>query len=344
MTEGKEIRVGVIGLGFMGRTHIEAYRGAAAAGHSNRLAAVCDVDVERLRGRIGPEGNFEEGQQAGLLFDPAELRTCTTPEELLAGDDVDLVSICTHTQTHVDVAIQALRAGKHVLVEKPVATSIAEVERLLAAAREAETLCMPAMCMRFWPGWSWLKENIDSGEYGRVRSAFFRRLASRPDWSPAFYEDVGKTGGALFDLHVHDSDFVRHCFGAPTAVSTAGNVHHLTTLYRYPDGPDHVAAEGGWDHSSGFGFRMRYTVVFEGATADFDLDREAPLVLCRAGTSEPVELPNGDGYDGEVRHLLGTVARGSRNLAATIEEAVGLTRMIEAEEQSIRTGRTVSIE
>src|SRR4029453_5583634 len=88
-----------------------------------------------------------------------------------------------------------------------------------------------------------------------------------PAWSPAFYGDPARSGGALFDLHVHDADLVRWLFGAPGAVTSTGTLDHVTTLYRYADGPAHVVAEGGWDHAGGFPFSMGYTVVFERATA-----------------------------------------------------------------------------
>src|SRR6185295_16666128 len=96
------------------------------------------------------------------------------PEELLARKDLDLVSICTWTDSHVDLALAALAAGKHVLVEKPIA---------LRERPAARTLCMPAMCMGFWPGWSLLHEAVADRRWGPVRSAVFRRHASRPAWA-----------------------------------------------------------------------------------------------------------------------------------------------------------------
>ena len=220
--------VGVIGLGFMGRTHVRAYRTAAARGHANRLVGVADRDVQRFAG-AGDRGNLESGDAGGPLFDPETTGTHDTPDALLADPAVEAVSVCTPTESHVELALAALSAGKHVLVEKPVALASTEVERLAAAARESEGVCMPAMCMRFWPGWRWLRERIEDGSLGRVRSAVFRRLGSHPAWSPEFYGDQARTGGALFDLHVHDADLVHWLFGAPATVSSTGTADHLTT-------------------------------------------------------------------------------------------------------------------
>lgn len=331
MSSDRPARVAVLGLGFMGRTHIGAYAAANEAGSPNELVAVCDSDPERRAGRSGAAGNLESGESEELMFDPAQVRAYADPAELFADPEVDLVSICTHTDSHIDLAIAALAAGKHVLVEKPVAKTSAEIERLARAAAEAETLCMPAHCMRFWPAWAWLRERVVSGEYGAVRSAVFRRLASPPAWSADFYTNSARTGGALIDLHIHDADFVRWCFGAPDSVDCAGTIDHLTAMYRYEDGPAHVVAEGGWDHTPGFAFQMRYVVVFEEATAEFDLMRDPQVLLSRGGESEAVELPAGDGYVGEVRHLLDRIRTGSGELMSTVPEALELARMLEAQ-------------
>lgn len=335
MSGDRPVNVAVLGLGFMGRTHIGAYRAAAERGSANRLVAVCDSDPQRRAGVSGAAGNLEDGESAELMFDPASLNAYAEPAELFADPDVELVSICTHTDSHVDLAIQALEAGKNVLVEKPVATTSAEVARLAAAVSASSRLCMPAHCMRFWPGWDWLHDKIVSREFGGVRSAVFRRLASPPAWSPDFYANSERTGGALIDLHIHDADFIRWCFGEPSEVRSAGTLDHLSTLYRFEGGPAHVVAEGGWDHSPGFPFQMRYIVVFDQATAEFDLSRDPVLTLSRGGESVAVDIPEGDGYVGEVQHLLDVVRSGGSDLRCTIEEAAGLALMLEKERSQL---------
>jgi predicted dehydrogenase len=341
VSESVPIGVGVIGLGFMGRTHVEAYRAADSAGLQNRLVAVCDASAERRAGIASNAGNLG-GATRERLFDPREVAAFERVEDLLADPRVELVSICTPTDTHVELALAALAAKKHVLLEKPVALASKDVQRVADAARSAGRVCMPAMCMRFWPGWEWLRARIREGTFGAVKSAVFQRLGTRPGWSGGFYEDERRSGGALFDLHVHDADFVRWCFGPPRSVASAGSPDHVTTHYRFESGPPHVIAEGGWDHTAGFPFRMRFVVVFEQATADFDLSRTPTLLLARNGASDPVAIATGAGYEGEVRHMLDAIARGTP-LVATIDEAVGLTRMLEAERSSLASGAAVAI-
>ena len=336
-----EIGVGVIGLGFMGRTHLAAYRDANKEGHACRVVGLCDAEIERFQGAPAQRGNIEK-EETEPLYDPKAVRFTTLPEELFADPEVELVSICTPTDTHVQLAERALAAGKHVLVEKPLSLKADDAERLAAIAREVDRVCMPAMCMRFWPGWSWLRETIREGRYGAVKSAVFRRLGSPPSWSPDFYANSQRTGGALFDLHVHDADFVRWCFGIPKSVSCTGTLDHLTTLYHYPDGPAHVVAEGGWDHSAGFEFHMGFTVIFEGATAVFSLGATPPLTLVSEGKVSAVRIDKSAGYDGEIRHVLDAV-RGGIQLQATCEEAAGLISMLDAEKVSLSTHQTVAL-
>lgn len=331
------VGVGVIGLGFMGSTHVRAYNDAASLGLCE-LVAVADKSAERLSGKPFAVGNINTGS-AERLFDPARVRGYFDPRELLDNPRVHLVSICTHTDTHVDLAIAALQKGKHVLVEKPVALTSAETLRLAKVASESGTLCMPAMCMRFWPGWRWLRDAIQNATFGKVHSATFQRLGSPPTWAE-FYTNINRSGGALIDLHIHDADFIRWCFGEPQSVTSTGTPMHVSTIYRYPGGPSHVLAEGAQDYSPGFGFRMRYVVAFEHATADFDISRTPNLLLHSAGQSTPVELPEASGYHAEVRHLLNAIrdGRSARELDATIDDAVRTMRLLETERASMTSG------
>jgi predicted dehydrogenase len=329
------IGVGVIGLGVMGRTHVMAFRAADSAGLSNRLVAVCDRNAGRRAGLVDAPGNLGRITAGKRLFDPRKVKAYERAEDLIADPEVDVVSVCTHTDSHVDLALAALAAGKHVLVEKPVALRSSEAARLATAAAASRKLCMPAMCMRFWPGWDWMRAHVASGAFGAVKSAVFRRLGAHPAWSQHFYGDFDRSGGALFDLHVHDADFVRWCFGEPASVAASGSLEHATTSYRFEHGPAHVVAEGGWIRTPGFAFRMCATIVFEEATADFDLARKPKLLLTRHGSTSPVAIESTTGYDGEVRHFLSTIAGTTKELTATIAESVALTRMLEAEQKSL---------
>ncbi len=330
----RSVRVGVIGLGLMGRTHVEAYAAAAKAGNACRLVAVADPNADRLSGRIAVEGNLQNASDGStILFDPRVVRTGTSASGVIEDAEVELVSICTPTDTHVELAMRALRAGKHVLIEKPVSLDPSAIDALAEEARRADRICMPAMCMRFWPGWSWLRDSMQDGRYGSVVSAVFQRNASRPAWNPAFYTDAARSGGALFDLHVHDADLAHWLFGVPDEIAAMGSRDHVSALYRYANGPRHVLLEGGWDHAPGFPFRMRFVIAFERATAEFDLRRTPRLEISVDGAVETPTLDPMTGYDGEVRALLDAV-RGAhinakRDDLPDLEQAATVTRSIQ---------------
>lgn len=323
--------VGVIGLGFMGRTHVGAYQAAARDLGACELVAVCDSSPDRLTGEPVAAGNLKTAANEPRLFDPSVVRGYTDPDRFFADPRLSIVSVCTYTDTHVDLAIRALRAGKHVLVEKPVSMKPDEIRRLSEVARSSGRRCMPAMCMRFWPGWDWLKERIAEsarGEpgsagagFGRVRSATFQRLGSGPTWGAPFYRDETRSGGALVDLHIHDADFISWCFGPPDGVVASGSSNHVTAMYQFAGGPTHVTAEGAWDLAPTAGFRMRYLVNFERATADFDLARKPVLIVHTEAGIEEVALSPLSGYDLEIRHFLDVIARGVAPRASLLEAA-----------------------
>ena len=337
MQDKRAIGIGVIGLGFMGRTHMDAYVAARDAGYACSLRAVADRNADKVSDVVTAAAPDTRGSGS------APVRGYDAPEALLADENVDVVSICTHTDSHVDLAIKAIEAGKHVLVEKPVALDSADVRRLAKAAA-GRTRCMPAMCMRFWPGWSWLKERIEQRTYGVVQSAVFRRLGDVPAWAPAFYLDVARSGGAIIDLHIHDADMILWCFGRPRAVVSTGCLNHVTTFYRFDEGPKHVVAEGGWDRAGGLAFQMGYRVAFEDATVEYDFTREPRLLVAAGDKVEPVELTKESGYDVQVRHLLDAVHDESISLAVTMADAVRVSELLEAERRSVETGAVIAFE
>lgn len=341
------IGIGVVGLGSMGSAHIRAYRAAAAAGYSNTLVCVCDPAIARHTG-LEQSGNVPTGNPSERLFDPALVRCTTDPQSLFDDDRVELVSICTPTDTHVTLACAALSSGKHVLLEKPVALEPRDIARISDAARASGRLCMPAMCMRFWPGWTWLREAIHDGRYGRLSSLVLTRIGAMPGWSRSFYGDVSRSGGAIVDLHIHDTDFIVWCFGLPRSVRSIGSDRHVTTLYDYAprQGPEHLAAEGAWTMDPAHGFRMRYRATFAEATVEFDLSSSPTLTVYaeKHGDISHPSLPDGTGYDGEIRHLLSLIRDGHGALGATLDEAFNVARVLKAEIESTQSARAVSIE
>ncbi len=334
------LNVGVIGIGMMGSTHLDAYAKARGA----RVTAVADLIEERREGRSVTAGNVKGQSQGGVNF--ARFRKYDEGMRLIADPDIDVVDICLPTPLHARYAIAALKAGKHVLTEKPFALNGAEAARLVAAARHAKPMLMCAMCMRFWPAWAWLKDTVAAGTYGRVLSAHFRRVASHP--GGPFYSDGDACGGAILDLHIHDTDFVQYCFGKPDAVFTRGysritnRLDHVTTQYLYRRIPL-VVAEGGWAMTPGFGFQMQYTVNFERGTAVFDLAAQDQLTLVAGGKRTAVKVKAGIGYQHEIAYFVDCIRRGVRPRTVEPASAALSVKIVEAEARSAKCGKPVRI-
>ncbi|HXI50460.1 MAG TPA: Gfo/Idh/MocA family oxidoreductase, partial [Candidatus Saccharimonadales bacterium] len=238
----------------------------------------------------------------------------------------------------------ALGAGKHVLCEKPLARTVASAKAIAAAAARARGIFMPAMCLRFWPEWAWLHQAITDGRYGRVLAARFRRVAEPPGWGKNTFFNGAESGGALFDLHVHDTDFVQFCFGRPRRVFStgyqkfSGAIDHVVTQYEVDSGAI-VHAEGAWAMTAGFGFNMSYTVNFERATADYDSSRGAEaLRLCEPGqAARAVSCPGPDGYVGELRYFVDCAGQGRQPAVVTARDGLGSVEICAAEELSVNT-------
>ncbi len=336
------IRVGVVGLGMMGMTHLDVYRQQ----QNVELAAICDSDENRLYGREKATGNVE-GQAQGSLETLTDVKRYTSFDDLLNDPQIDLIDVCLPTHLHAKFAVAVLEAGKHCVIEKPLARNLEQGRQILEAAERAPGMAFVALCMRFWPGWDWLKLAIDEKRYGNLHALTIRRLCSMPPGP--FYANGDLSGGAILDLHIHDTDFVQYCLGMPQAVTSFGysrhtsEPDHVVTNYAYEGGPL-VVAEGGWTMSDSFGFVMGYVANFDEATAVYDSAASDPLTLSPAG-GEPaaVELATGMGYQYELDYFVECIAANTRPRTATVQDAYQTLQIIDAETRSIRDGKTIQL-
>ncbi|MGH8024038.1 MAG: Gfo/Idh/MocA family protein [Limisphaerales bacterium] len=339
------VNVAVVGLGFMGVTHLKAWRKIKRA----RIVAVCGASRLPVNGRLaGISGNM--GGPDGVFLDPA-VKVYSNFDELLAVSGVDLVDLCTPTPLHHVHAIAALKAGKHVICEKPMARTSAAAEEIVTAARAARSkgiFFMPAMVMRFWPEWTWLKQAVERKMFGEVLAARFRRVSEAPRWSKHFHG--AQSGGALLDLHIHDADFVQFLFGKPANVFAtglcrfSGAIDHVIAQYRVANRAV-VHAEGSWLMTEGYGFNMAFTVNFEKATADYDVARGTETLRLCEETRMPriIKCKGPDAYIGELDYMANCILRGEPTAIVTAEDGSNAVKICEAGEKSIKTHRMVDI-
>ena len=180
-----ELSIGLIGAGRMGAYHVDTWERVS----EGRLVAVADPDESVARARIGRRPIDWVGDYRWLL----------------ERADVDAVCICAPSAQHGRIALDALAAGKHVFVEKPIATALEDGLRMAAAARQAGLKLMVGHIERFNPSVGKLAELIDEGRIGRV----FRAHATRVGPLPVRIQDTG----VAIDLATHDLDLMQFVLG-----------------------------------------------------------------------------------------------------------------------------------
>ncbi|HXM42223.1 MAG TPA: Gfo/Idh/MocA family oxidoreductase [Bryobacteraceae bacterium] len=319
------MKIAVIGLGFMGSTHVHAWRQIPGA----ELAAVASRDPVRLSGDFtGVRGNL--GGQGGKL-DFSAVAKYTSAEEAVRDPAIEAVDICLPTNLHERIAALALAAGKHVLVEKPMALDGASADRMIAAAERHGRILMAAQVVRFIPPYRGAADILRSGRLGPVRAAIFRRRCAAPAWS-IWLSDPAQSGGGVFDLLIHDIDFCLHVFGKPEAVRASGyedlarGVDWILAQFQYP-GIGAVAISGGWHHPAAYPFSMEFTIVADNGTLEFD-SSATPLAEYGADASQhALNVPDTDGYRAELEYFLDCATRGEKPLACPPEESAAAVKL-----------------
>jgi UDP-N-acetylglucosamine 3-dehydrogenase len=196
----KKLGVAVIGTGFWGRNHARVFKEL----EGTELLAVCDINAERAK-NVAKQFN---------------VKAYTSIGKMLKRKDIDAVSICTWSINLARGALTALKAEKHVLVEKPMATNVKQAEKLLATAEEKGLHLTVGFLMRFIPGVRHIKNAIENKMIGNLVCATAKRVSEWP-------ERIGDVG-VVKDTAIHDIDITRYLFGEePTAVyAKTGNMKH----------------------------------------------------------------------------------------------------------------------
>ena len=235
MTEStRPLGVAVIGYSFMGKAHSNAWR--------NVNAFYPDTPSVRQQVLVGRDERAVK--EAAGRYGWAEATTDWAA--VVDRDDVDIVDICTPGESHSEIALAALAAGKHVLVEKPLANSISEAEQMVAAATAASTRAMVGFNYRRVPALALARELIRDGRIGTVRQV---RAAYLQDWladpaAPMTWrlrkESAGS--GVLGDLGSHVIDQLHHLLGEPVT-SVAGQLRTFVPERTGPSGPEAVTVD-----------------------------------------------------------------------------------------------------
>jgi predicted dehydrogenase len=278
----RPVKLGVIGLGFMGSTHAKA----ALQLPRVELAAVCSRDEQKLAGDFSSvRGNSGD---VGGQADFSAVAKHREIAEMLDDPNVEAVDICLPTGMHERVAIAALRAGKHVLVEKPLAVDGASADRIVAEAERCGQILMTAQVIRFWPEYVALRDTVINDSLGALRTAVFRRRCAAPSWG------VWETSGA-FDLLIHDVDYTIHLLGKPEAIRATGyaddaaGIDILHAHFLYANGVEALVT-GGWHNRGDYPFSMEYTATFDRDTMEFSTASGRGVLPVAPGAAYAAEI------------------------------------------------------
>ncbi|NLC68312.1 MAG: Gfo/Idh/MocA family oxidoreductase [Clostridiaceae bacterium] len=340
------IKVGLIGLGFMGRSHLEIYTRLEGEGFPVKLVAICDKDEEKLKGKFAG-GNIDTGSSS---IDFSKYRLYTDMDKMLENEELDCVDVALPTYVHAEATIKALDKGFHVLCEKPMALNSEDCARMIEASRRNGKKLMIAQCLRFWPEYEYLKECVDSGRYGKVTGAYFFRGGSTPIWSyRSWLLQEDKSGGCILDQHIHDVDTINWLFGKPAKVSTiAKNVvpgsgyDIVSTNYIYEDGKV-INAQDDWTLNGDYGFKMLYRVNFEKGNLIFE--NGVLTVNPNDGKSFIPELDKEMGYYREIKYFINALNSDGEISVCTPESTMDTIRIAEAEVASAKkNGEPVKVQ
>ena len=332
----ERIRVGVIGVGWFGTVHCRVI-----AGHTElELAALCDASEERLA---------EMAREHGVS------RTCTDYRELAEDPELDALAVVTPWEHHAAPALAGLAAGKHVLVEKPMASTVADCQRMCDAAREGGAILLVGHVCRFNPRYIAAKQEIDAGRIGKVVAINARRNVPA-QWVTGQLQTIGPV------LHTcsHDTDMMRWLTGANVVRVYAQTVNSLglphddvaQVMYRFDSGASAIY-EGAWNmpDSTPFDLDERMSVI--GTEGFIHIQDTFPSIgICtKEGFKSPdtTYWPELHGVTGgtlrdEWSYFAQCVREGRRPQVITPEEGREVVRTVLAAGESAASGAVVTLD
>ena len=333
------LRVAVLGAGFMGGTHARAYH------------ALPEVEVGGIYA--------SSGRRAGPLA--AELGTTWTDDihRLLGDETIAAVDICLPTPEHRQATEAALAAGKHVLLEKPLALTGEDGDALVALAERSDRIVMVAHVLRFWPEYVELQRRAAAGEIGAPRSGLATRRQPFPAWSELFTR-ADLTGGAVVDMMIHDYDALNWVFGAPRAVTARGRRNprsggwdQVQVLIDY-DGAS-ALVDGGMMMPESYPFSSSLQVLGERGALEYHFRAGGRSVEMGTGVNDlthygeegaPIRVPveQRDPYAAEVAYFVECVITGRPADRATPADSRAALRVALAARAALEHGETVVVE
>lgn len=336
MTSG--LRVAVLGAGFMGGTHAHAW------------STLPDVEIAAIYAH--------SADRAQPLAEELGTRWVDDLDALLEDRSIDAIDICLPTPEHRGALETVLRAGKHVLLEKPLALTAEDAAAMVALVERSDATVMIAHVLRFWPEYVELKRIVDSGELGRPLSAYATRRQPFPAWSTLFAQ-ADLTGGAILDMMIHDYDALNWVLGVPRTVTAHGirnarsGGHDQTQVLIGYDGATGVV-DGGMMMPESYPFTSKLEVLcergaveyhFQAGGRSFEVGEPTNTLTVYRNDDDPdvVEVPQSDPYTNEIAYFAECARTGKPAERAPVRDAQLALAVALAASTSAAAGGTVTV-
>lgn len=328
------MRVAVLGAGMMGSVHARAWQATPGV----EIAAIYARTGERAHPLAEAVGTTWTNNLAAVLDDAS----------------IMAVDVCLPSPLHRQATEAALEAGKHVLLEKPIALTEADARAIVQRAEEAGRIFMVAHVLRFWPEYVELQRQLASGTFGAPRSLLATRRQTFPAWSTLF-ANVEMTGGAVVDMLIHDFDAANWALGMPRAVTArgrrgerSGGFDHVQVLIDYGDGVS-ALVDGGMEMPASYPFSSRLEVRgalgaleyhFQAGGRGFEEGAGINRLTLYPATGEPViaTVEQVDPFVAEIAYFADCIRTGQRPTRVTADDAVLALRVALAARDSIELG------
>lgn len=328
------LRVGILGAGFMGSTHARAF-------HSLPEVEVAGVYAHSDR-------------RAQPLAEELGTRWTGDLDRLIGDDAIDAIDVCLPTPEHRPTTEAAIAAGKHVLLEKPIALTIGDADALVELGESSDRVFMIAHVLRFWPEYVELQRLATGGQYGKPLSGLAFRRQPFPAWSTLFAQSH-LTGGAVIDMMIHDYDALNWVFGRPKSVTATGidnprsaGWDQVQVLIDYGDAS--ALVDGGMMMPESYPFSSTLQVLCETGAFEYHFRAGGRSVEVAGGINDlflypnegdPTKLtvPQQDPYTAEIAYFVDCIRNGQPATRATPSDArlalqVGLAARTSLEERA----------
>jgi len=303
----------VIGFGFMGYTHADRI----SVSRKFQLCAIVDRDREIVQKTLSANaGNLQLNKTASLNV--SAIPVYTDLDECLIKEKPDAAAICLPTQYHYSIAKKCLSAGLHVFMEKPMCLSADEGRELINLAATYKRVFMIAHCLRFSEEYLYLKKCIDENLYGKPEFISFSRSSGAPSWGGWKNNEVRlNSGGALYDMNIHDIDFLNYLCGKPAHIKSVlikgpvSTADYILSSWQYTGGlMAHI--QGGFLFHSKMPFSCGYICRFSDASLRYSSINKNVIEIASDGNLSQITLGDSDPYREEIDYFCDCVIHGRR--------------------------------